>query len=79
MGELPVRPATSALLLIVCTGKCDAPAAGVVRAITARFWIALDGVLTRAPAFAEPMKLCFVGEKEARFATCAPLRDAAVR
>jgi len=77
-GALPARPVTNALLLIVCTGKWDAPAAGVVRAITARFCTADDGVLTRALAFAEPMKLCFVGEKEARFETCAPLRDAAV-
>ena len=44
-APLPVRAATKPRELTVCTGIREAPEAGVVRAITARFWTAEGGVL----------------------------------
>jgi hypothetical protein len=36
-GEFPNRPAVVAFPFMVCTGECEAPGAGAVRATTARF------------------------------------------
>jgi hypothetical protein len=67
--EFPARAATNPVVFIVWTGEWEAAAAGAVRAITERFWIADGGVATCARALAAPMALCFVGVKEARLLT----------
>lgn len=63
-GALFVRPADKPVALMVCTGICEAAAAGAVRAITERFCIEEGGVETRPPRFAAPSELCLVGVKE---------------
>jgi len=45
----------------VRTGMWEAPAAGAVRAITARFCTDVGGTTTRPRALAAPVKLAFVG------------------
>src|SRR5260370_39961882 len=78
-GGLPVRPAISQRLLMVRTGTCEAACAGAVRAITARFWTAADGVATCDLMFAEPSELCCVGLRPTELVTRAPRNEAAVR
>jgi hypothetical protein len=65
------RPALKPFVFIVWTGVCEAPAAGVVRAITERFSTELGGRLTLPLALAAPSALCLVGEKPALLVTCA--------
>jgi hypothetical protein len=73
---LLTRPADNPRVSIVRTGMCEAAAAGAVRAITDRFITEDGGVETRPRAFAAPVKLVRVGEKSARFVTCAPRKAA---
>jgi hypothetical protein len=78
-GAFPARPADRLLLLTVCTGMCEAAAAGAVRAITARFCTDEGGVETWARAFAAPVKLALVGENEALLVTRALRNEASER
>lgn len=64
---------------IVRTGRCEAPAAGAVRAITERFTTDDGGVETWPRAFTAPVKLVRVGVSPTRLLTWAPRREAAVR
>ena len=59
--EFPNRPVEIPALLNVCTRECAAAAAGVVRAITERFSVALDGRATPEWKFEAPSELCGAG------------------
>jgi hypothetical protein len=59
--------------------KCDAPAAGAVRAITLRFATPLDGRATFARALAAPSALVRDGDSLIRLVTCALRKEASVR
>jgi len=65
--EFPNRPVEIPALLIVCTRECAAAAAGVVRAITERFSVALDGRATPEWKFEAPSELCGAGRMPTEF------------
>src|SRR5580700_6637662 len=74
----PGRPAARPFVFIVCTGMCEAPAPGEVRAITERFSTVEGGRETLPLAFAAPNALCLDGETRTLFVTCAPRREASL-
>ena len=64
-AEFPVvSAADSPVVLIVCTGMCEAAAPGAVRAITERFCIDDGGAETCPLRFAAPNELCLFGARE---------------
>jgi hypothetical protein len=76
--EVLGRPAVEPFVFIVRTGRCEAAAAGEVRAITERFSTEEGGRLTLPLELAGPNALCRVGEKPAPFLTCAPRSEASL-
>jgi hypothetical protein len=76
---LPKRPAFICPPFIARTGECEAPAAGAVRAMTARFCTALEGRATFEWKFALPSVLCCVGRIPTELFTLAPFKEACVR
>jgi len=77
--EVPARPGARLLVFIVCTGMCEAPAPGEVRAMTERFSTELGGRLTLPRALPAPKVLCLVGETPALFVTRALRNDDSLR
>ena len=73
---LPKRPAFICPPFTARTGECEAPAAGVVRAMTERFCTALEGRATFEWKFALPSALCGVGRMPTEFVTFAPFKEA---
>lgn len=69
----PKRPAVVAPF-IVRTDSREAAGAGAVRAMTERFWMALDGRATCELKFAAPSVLCCVGRMPTEFETRAPFK-----
>ena len=61
-GRFPPRFGEKEPEFMVRTGMCEAPAAGVERAITARFCTPSEGVATRPCMPEAPRKLACVGE-----------------
>jgi hypothetical protein len=76
--SFPVRPAAKLAEFIVRTCDREAPAAGAVRATTARFCTDPEGRATLALVLAAPNELCLVGEKPTLSVTCAPFKEASV-
>lgn len=64
---------------IVRAARCEAAGDGVVRAITLRFSMPLDGVAILPRIFSAPSALARVGVAWIPFATCAFRNDASVR
>jgi hypothetical protein len=60
--NVPGRVGVSPFVFIVWTGMCDAPAPGVVRAMTERFSTAEGGRETLPLALTAPNALCLVGD-----------------
>lgn len=78
LDVLSVRPCVSLPPSIVRTRMLEAPSAGVVRANTARFCTAADGLAMCDPMFLSPSELCCVGLRPTEFVTLAPRKDASV-
>jgi hypothetical protein len=76
--ELPTRAEADSLPVIVCTSEC-VPAAGAVRAMTERFWMASDGLAAWALTLAAPSELCCVGRNPTELLKRAPFKEACVR
>src|SRR5689334_11313525 len=64
---------------MVRTDSREAARAGAVRAMTARFWIALDGLATCPLKFEAPSELCCVGRMPTEFVALIPFKPACVR
>ncbi len=79
LPSLPTRLPAIPGLLNVCTRECAAAAAGLVRAITARLSMLLDGRATCELKFAAPSELCCVGRMPTEFETLALFNWDAVR
>ncbi len=75
---LPARPCVSLPLSMVRTCRLEAPAAGAVRANTARFCTAADGLGACDLIFESPSELCCVGLRPTEFVTLAPRNEASV-
>src|ERR1700730_1359961 len=80
-GELPKRPFAKPAFAppMVRTGRCDAPEAGVERAITLRFSTLPLGLATFPCEFAAPKLLICVGVALILLVTCAFRSEASLR
>jgi hypothetical protein len=76
--KFPGRPDVNPFVFMACTGMCEAPAPGEVRAITERFSTEEGGRETLPFAFAAPKALCLDGETPRLLVTRAPRREASL-